>query len=211
MGFFAKLFGRKKKVKTQEDYLIEPVLKKEEKAVVEEAPAPVKKEVSKPTATKKSPAKKAQPTKEQKQKEAPLPIEETVTKQTAKTGFFEIKKSKDDRYVFNLYASNKVIVATSQVYSSASSAINGIKSVKVNAEIAAIEDQTLKNYTPVPFPKWEIYLDKGGYYRFRLSASNGSCVCHSQGYTNKANCKNGIQSIIRTAKTAEIDKAYLTK
>ncbi len=126
-------------------------------------------------------------------------------------GFFEIKKSKDDRYVFNLYASNRVIIATSQIYSSASSAINGANSVIANAEKAAIEDQTLKTATDVPFPKWEIYKDKGGQFRFRLSASNGSCICHSQGYTTKANCKNGIESIIRTVKTATIDKSYLKK
>ena len=124
-------------------------------------------------------------------------------------GMFEIKKSKDDRYVFNLYAANHVIIATSQVYSSAKNAQVGINSVITNAERAEIEDQTLKNVVTVPFPKWEIYTDKGGEYRFRLSASNGSCICHSQGYTTKASCKNGIESIIRTVKNVKIDKSYL--
>lgn len=134
----------------------------------------------------------------------------TVTK-SARTGKFEIKKSKDGRFVFNLYASNNVIVATSQVYSSSSSAMNGIKSVIANAATSPIEDQTLKNVTTVPYPKWEIYLDKGDQYRFRLCASNGSCVCHSQGYTSKANCKKGIESIIKFASDAEITKVYLEK
>ena len=126
-------------------------------------------------------------------------------------GAFEIKKSKDGRFVFNLYAANRVIVATSQIYSSSQSAITGIKSVIANAEKAAIEDQTLKSFTPQGFPKWEIYIDKGGQFRFRLLASNGSCVCHSQGYTQKSTCKKGIESVIRTVKSAEIDKAYLKK
>lgn len=129
----------------------------------------------------------------------------------AKSGKFEIKKSKDGRYVFNLYASNNVIVATSQVYSSSTSAMNGIKSVIANAPTAPIEDQTLKTFETLSFPKWEIYRDKGEQYRFRLSASNGSCVCHSQGYTSKANCKKGIESIIKFASGAEINKAYLNK
>ena len=135
-------------------------------------------------------------------------LEVTEVKST-RTGKFEIKKSKDGRYVFNLYASNKVIVATSQVYSSSSSAMNGIKSVIANAASAPIEDQTVKNFTSVPFPKWEIYRDKGDQYRFRLCASNGSCVCHSQGYTSKTNCKKGIESIIKFAGDAEITKAYI--
>ena len=138
-------------------------------------------------------------------------INEVTETKATRTGKFEIKKSKDGRYVFNLYASNNVIVATSQVYSSSASAMNGIKSVITNAASAPVEDQTVKNYATLPFPKWEIYRDKGDQYRFRLSASNGSCVCHSQGYTSKTNCKKGIESIIKFATDAEITKSYIKK
>ena len=126
-------------------------------------------------------------------------------------GAFDIKKSRDGRYVFNLYAANRVIVATSQIYSSSQSAITGINSVIANAERANIEDQTLKQYQQMPYPKWEIYVDKGGQYRWRLLATNGSCILHSQGYTQKSTCKKGIESVIRTAKSAKIDKSYLDK
>lgn len=126
-------------------------------------------------------------------------------------GCFEIKKTRDDRYVFNLYASNHVIVATSQVYSSSAAALNGIKSVMTNASKAGVEDQTLKDCKALPYPKWEIYEDVGGKYRFRLSASNGNCICHSQGYTKKANCKGGIESIKKFAPGAKISKSYLKK
>lgn len=127
------------------------------------------------------------------------------------TGRFEIKRAKDGRYVFNLYASNHIIVATSQVYSSSQSALIGINSVIANADKAPVEDRTLKVFETYGFPKWEIYLDKAGEYRFRLYASNGSCICHSQGYTTKTNCKKGIDSIIRSSRNAEIDKSYLKK
>ncbi len=135
-------------------------------------------------------------------------VEETVS---IPGGTFEIKKAKDGRYVFNLYAANHVIVATSQVYSSSSKAMTGINSVMANAPKAGIQDNTLKTPTELPCPKWEIYLDNGKKYRFRLIATNGSCVCHSQGYTTKANCKNGIESIIRSSQNATVDKAYLKK
>lgn len=127
------------------------------------------------------------------------------------TGKFDIKKTKDNRYVFNLYSTNHIIVATSQVYSSAQSAMVGINSVIANAHKTPIEDQTLKEYQELGYPKWEIYLDKGGHYRFKLNASNGSCVCHSQGYTSKSNCKKGIESIIKCSRNPEIDKSYLKK
>ena len=137
--------------------------------------------------------------------------DEITETKTTRNGKFEIKKSKDGRYVFNLYASNSVIVATSRVYSSSTSAVNGIKSVIANAASAPIEDQTLKNLSPVSYPKWEVYQDKGQQYRFRLCASNGNCICRSQGYTSKVNCKKGIESIIKFAEDAEITKAYINK
>lgn len=238
MGFFNKLFGKKKTTDA------EPVDKKalglkddaelatQTKAPkkVEETPkaeAPKKAEEAPPATTAEAAPKaqatpKAAPKKESAPKESEpkdTAAEEADALATSKEsvsvgeggGRFEIKKSKDGRFVFNLYAKNHVIVATSQIYSSSTSAVGGIKSVIANAPIAAIEDQTLKNYEPQNFPKWEIYQDKGQQYRFRLSAPNGSCICHSQGYTNKTNCKNGIQSIIRSAKDASIDKIYLKK
>lgn len=128
------------------------------------------------------------------------------------TGRFEINRTKDGKkFFFNLYASNKVGIATSQMYSTAQNALNGVKSVITNAPKAPIEDQSLKSYETLPYPKWEIYIDNGGKFRFRLNASNGSCVCHSQGYTTKTACKNGINSIIRSSRNAEIDKNYLSK
>ena len=142
-------------------------------------------------------------------------ISAEVAKAEAKSGRalarFVIKKSKDNRFVFNLYAPNRVIVATSQIYSSSPSAVNGIKSIAINAPKAPIEDTSLKSFTHVGFPKWEIYVDKGGKYRFRLYAPNGSCIVHSQGYTTKASCKNGIASIVKNAPDAIIDKSYLKK
>lgn len=140
------------------------------------------------------------------------PLSQEAITDPAITGRFEINRSKDGKkYFFNLYASNRVGIATSQMYSTAQSALIGVKSVIANAAKAPIEDQTLKTYETLPFPKWIIYIDKGGKYRFHLSAANGSNVCHSQGYTTKGSCKNGIESIIRSSKNPEINKAYLIK
>jgi uncharacterized protein YegP (UPF0339 family) len=104
------------------------------------------------------------------------------------------------------------MVATSQIYSSSQSAMTGVKSVMANAANAPIEDSTLKNPTVYPFPKWEVYMDRAGEYRFRLYATNGNCICHAKkGYSTKSNCKRGIESIIRFVSEANIDKSYLAK
>lgn len=136
----------------------------------------------------------------------------TVTEGKAtRNGKFDIKKAKDGRYFFSLYASNYAVIAYSQIYSSSSAAMSGIKSIIANAEKTPIEDTTLKTPKTYPFPKWEIYIDKAGEYRFRLYATNGQCVCHSaHGYSTKSGCKGGIDSIGRFASdAAKIDKKYL--
>ena len=86
----------------------------------------------------------------------------------------------------------------------------GIASVISNANKAEIEDTTLKKPVSFPCPKWEIYIDKAGEYRFRLYAINGLCVCHSaHGYSTKPGCKGGIESIRRYAEEATVGKSYL--
>ena len=218
MGIFSKLFKGKNKENSsdaKENIKSKDCAENEKNA--EKTAEPAKNDIipNKNTANTKEVKSDLKQNDETSSKNIVTEDEENIAASTAKqkkntqVGFFEIKKAKDDRFVFNLYASNKVIIATSQLYTSSQSAYNGIKSVIANAAKANIEDQTIKSYESMPFPKWEIYLDKGNQYRFRLSASNGSCICHSQGYTSKANCKNGIDSIIRTVQDATIDKSYL--
>lgn len=125
-------------------------------------------------------------------------------------GKWDIRRAKDGRYFFSLYASNHSVIAYSQVYSSTTAVSTGINSVIANAPKCEIEDTTLKKPVSIPCPKWEIYLDKAGEYRFRLYAPNGLIVCHSShGYASKGGCKGGIESIKRFSADAKIDKSYL--
>ena len=57
-------------------------------------------------------------------------------------GKFELKKSANGKYHFNLKASNGQVVATSQMYESKESALNGIESVRSNAPDAQLDDQS---------------------------------------------------------------------
>ncbi len=172
---------------------------------------PVEKKAAPKADTKKASTKPAKELDEEPL-ESEIESAQTLTEsKLTRNGNFEIKKAKDGRFFFNLCASNKVVIAYSQIYSSSTSAVNGIKSVIANAPKAAIEDTTLKTPVSQSFPKWEIYVDKAGKHRFRLYAPNGSCVCHSaRGYATKATCKGGIESIVRFAvEDADVSKAYL--
>lgn len=119
-------------------------------------------------------------------------------------GKFEIKTVKTG-IKFNLKASNGEIIATSEVYTTEAACRKGIESVKTNA-LSAIEDQTVEPIDVQKHPKYEVYLDNAGEYRFRLKARNGEIIAVGEGYKKKASCLNGIDSIKRNAPDAEIVK-----
>jgi len=105
---------------------------------------------------------------------------------------------------FDLKATNGQVIATSQVYKSAATCKSGIASVMKNAPIAAVEDQTVEGYAAAKHPKFEVYTDKAGEFRFRLKATNGQVIAISEGYTTMKNCMNGVESVKKNAVDAEI-------
>ena len=118
-------------------------------------------------------------------------------------GKYVIKQAKSG-YKFNLHAANGEIIAVSQLYSAKPSCLNGVESVRKNAPTAEIEDQTIADYETLKHPKFELYKDKAGEFRFRLKASNGEIILASEGYTAKASCKNGIASVKRNAPDSQV-------
>ena len=118
-------------------------------------------------------------------------------------GKFVISKAKNG-VVFNLKAGNGEIIATSEVYSSLSSCKSGIASVQKNSQVAKVEDQTVEGFATEKNPKFEVYKDKKGEFRFRLKAGNGEIIATGESYKAKAGCLNGIESIRKNAADAEI-------
>ena len=116
---------------------------------------------------------------------------------------FEIRVTKNGGYRFALKAGNGQVISTSQVYKTVATCKKGIASVKVNA-LAHIEDQTADEVATLKNPKYEVYQDKAGEYRFRLRAKNGQVILSGEGYGTKANCQNGIASIGKNAPDAGI-------
>ena len=107
---------------------------------------------------------------------------------------------------FDLGAGNGQVIATSEVYNSEASCMKGIESVKTNAPIANFEDQTVEEVVTAINPKFEMYVDKKGEFRFRLKARNGQIIATSEGYVAKDGCLNGIESVRKNAPDAEIVK-----
>lgn len=105
---------------------------------------------------------------------------------------------------FDLKATNGQVIATSEVYKSKASCMGGVKSVMKNAPIAGVEDHTEENYETVKHPKFEMYVDKKGEFRFRLKATNGQVIATSEGYKTKKACENGVDSVKKNAVDAPV-------
>ncbi len=118
-------------------------------------------------------------------------------------GKFVIAKSPTG-FVFHLVAQNgETIAVGGEVYSSYAAAKKGAESVQHNAPVAHLEDQTSEGFETQKNPKFEVYKDKAGEFRFRLNARNGEHIAASEGYTTKSACLKGIESVQRNALDAK--------
>ena len=117
-------------------------------------------------------------------------------------GKFVVKETKSG-FRFNLVASNGQVIASSEAYSSKASCLNGVESTRKNCAVH-VEDQTKEGFETLTHPKYEVYQDKAGEFRFRLKATNGQVIAVSEGYKALASCLNGIESVKKNAVDAPI-------
>jgi large conductance mechanosensitive channel protein len=120
---------------------------------------------------------------------------------------FQVYKDSSGKCRFRLKADNNKIVAVGEAYRNHASCINGINSIKKNSK-AVIEDTTVEG-PKLSNPKYEVYQDSTGKFRFRLRAGNGQIVAKSQSYQEKDACLNGVE-VIRTSCDAEIEDETAT-
>ncbi len=119
-------------------------------------------------------------------------------------GKFVIRE-KNDKFSFRLKAGNGEVIATSQMYKSLATCKAGIASVAANAPIANLENQTEEGYAAQKHPKFEVYKDNAGEFRFRLKAKNGQNIAASEGYASEKSCLNGIESVRKNVVDAKIE------
>lgn len=109
-------------------------------------------------------------------------------------------------YSFALKAPSGEVLALSELYSKVESCLLGIEAVRKNSS-GKIEDQTKEDNNRVLNPKFEIFVDKKGEYRFRLKAKNGEILATSEGYKSKQSCFNAIELVKQNAVSNNIEKA----
>ena len=114
-------------------------------------------------------------------------------------GKFVVKET-NTGFKFDLKATNGQVIATSEVYTTKAACLKGIESVKKNC-VGGVEDQTVENYETVKHPKFEVYADKAGEFRFRLKATNGEVIAVSEGQ---------CMILMDQGKVTEIGEGYIT-
>lgn len=105
---------------------------------------------------------------------------------------------------FDLQAANYETIASSENYSTEAACRIGIDDMIKCAALASVEDRTKENYTVRKNPKFEVYQDGAGRFRFRLRAQNGEVIAVSEAYKAKASCLNGVKSVVRNSAAAEV-------
>jgi uncharacterized protein len=104
-------------------------------------------------------------------------------------GTFELAKGKSGQFHFNLLASNRRVILTSEAYKQKQSAVNGIASVKKNARKR---------------DNFERRVAKNGKHYFVLLAHNGEIIGQSQMYAHAESVYVGIRSVMKNAPAAKI-------
>lgn len=96
------------------------------------------------------------------------------------SGWFELSRSRDNQYRFVLKAGNGEIILTSELYTTKSSAENGISSVYANSLL----DE-----------RYEKKIASNGKYYFNLKAANHQVIGTSQMYPSQQSRDTGIASV----------------
>lgn len=105
------------------------------------------------------------------------------------SGKFELKKSANGQYYFNLKSSNGQIVMASEMYKSKASALNGIKSICTNCKDDA---------------RYVRKKSTNGKAYFVLRAKNHQVIGKSQMYNSGKGMESGIKSVRKNARKAKL-------
>ncbi|QKE65381.1 YegP family protein [Aquipseudomonas campi] len=102
---------------------------------------------------------------------------------------FVLKTASNGQFHFNLHAGNGESILNSEQYKAKQSALDGIESVRKNAQREGA---------------FEIKAAAGGKFHFVLKASNGQVVGQSQMYASEAGAEAGCESVKRSAPDASL-------
>lgn len=105
------------------------------------------------------------------------------------SGWYELHKSSDGQFYFVLKAANAEVILTSERYTTAAAAENGIAAVQKNSP----EEQ-----------RYERKTASDGRFHFNLAAANHQVICSSQLYASQAGREAAIAGVKRCGPTLTV-------
>ncbi|CAM3464773.1 YegP family protein [Sphingobacterium prati] len=105
-------------------------------------------------------------------------------------GKFVVKTRKDGEFQFNLKAGNGQVILSSEGYKTKANCLNGVESVKRNAQ---------------DNDKFDRKTSTNGKHYFSLKATNGQVIGTSEMYESASGMENGIESVKSNAPDATIE------
>ncbi len=107
---------------------------------------------------------------------------------------FQIFKGKDEEFYFRLIARNGENILSSEGYKAKSGALNGIESVRKNADDA---------------PRYDRKVAQNGQFYFVLKSSNGQIIGESELFSSEQARENSLRSVMSTAPYAPVEDVVL--
>ena len=120
---------------------------------------------------------------------------------------FQVYQDEAGKYRFRLRAENNEIIAAGEAYEQHASCLKGIQSIQKNCN-SQVEDLTTEG-EKITNPKYQLYNDEKGLFRFRLKASNGETIAQSEGYEIKDGCINGITTFKKSCNSEIEDETII--
>lgn len=111
-------------------------------------------------------------------------VAENYAHALAGNAWYEVKKTADGKFMFNLKSGNNEVVLTSESYNDLASCNAGIDSVRKNAQDTA---------------RFDVKTASNGQAYFVLTASNGQTIGKSEMYSSPAAMEKGIQAVQRSS------------
>jgi uncharacterized protein YegP (UPF0339 family) len=105
---------------------------------------------------------------------------------------YEIKKTANGKFMFNLKAANHEVILTSEVYEQKASALAGIESVRANGSQDA---------------NFELKKSSANEPYFVLKAANHEIIGKSEMYSSEGAAKHGIESVKKNCASTKIKDA----
>lgn len=106
-------------------------------------------------------------------------------------------------FCFVLRAANGAVVASGREYGSSAECSRVILRIRKCASVP-VEDQTVKRWRAVRSPKFRLWRDERGLFRFCLLDRDEQSILSSKPYRSKAACLKGLDSVRRNAEDAPV-------